>query len=159
MDSKIFPDPETLKPVLDKLKDAGQTLVMANGCFDILHVGHTRYLAGAKAAGDVLVVAVNTDESVRRIKGKGRPVYPLDERMELLSAFACVDFVTAFGEASADRILQILKPNVQAKGTDYTAETVPERKTVEAYGGCVAIVGDPKDHASSSVITQISKQT
>ncbi len=131
----------------------GATVVLANGVFDLLHVGHLRYLEAAKQHGDVLVVAVNSDASTRAYKGPDRPVVPEDERAELIGGFHCVDHVLVFDEPNVERILQALQPNVHAKGTDYTTETVPERVVVESYGGQVAICGDPKDHSSTALIT------
>lgn len=133
----------------------GKTVVMANGCFDLIHVGHVRYLEGARAEGDLLIVAINSDASIRRLKGPGRPVIPEDERAEIVSAFKPVDYVFLFDEPTVDRILRLLRPDVHAKGTDYTAETVPERETVREYGGRVAIVGDPKDHSSRDLISRL----
>ena len=130
----------------------GERVVFANGCFDLLHVGHVRYLEGAKACGDVLLVALNDDESIRRLKGQGRPVQPVEERMEILAALRCVDLVTRFAEGTVDALLSRLRPDVHAKGTDYTPETVPERETVLGYGGEIAIVGDPKDHSSTDIL-------
>ncbi|MDO8095002.1 MAG: adenylyltransferase/cytidyltransferase family protein, partial [Candidatus Brocadiales bacterium] len=122
-----------------------------NGCFDILHVGHIRYLKGAKMLGDVLVAALNSDISVRALKGSGRPLTQEGERMEILSAIRFVDYVTIFSEPTVDKILLKIKPHIHAKGTDYTIETVPERQTVLSYGGEIAIVGDPKEHSSSEM--------
>lgn len=126
-------------------------VVLANGCFDLLHVGHVRYLEAARARGDVLVVALNTDESVRAAKGPGRPRVPLAERAELLGALACVDWVTAFPEPTLERTLRLLRPDVHAKGTDYTAESVPEREVDRELGIEIAICGDPKTHSSSAL--------
>jgi len=128
---------------------------MANGCFDLLHVGHTRYLQEAKAMGDILLVAINSDRSVARIKGPGRPLQSEDERSEILGALECVDYVTIFDAATVDGILLQLRPDIHAKGTDYTRETVPERDTVRSYGGKVAIVGDPKNHSTRELIDRI----
>lgn len=132
----------------------GARVVMANGVFDLLHVGHARYLAAARALGDVLVVAVNSDASTRAYKGPTRPVVPEDERAELVAALESVDWVFVFDEPDVRRVLSILRPDVHAKGTDYTPETVPERAVVEAYGGRVAICGDPKDHSSTALIAK-----
>lgn len=126
-------------------------VVLANGCFDLLHVGHLRYLEGARARGDVLVVALNTDESVRAAKGAGRPLVPLAERVELLCALRCVDFVTVFPEATLEATLRLLRPDVHAKGTDYTEESVPERALDRELGIEIAICGDPKEHSSSAL--------
>jgi rfaE bifunctional protein nucleotidyltransferase chain/domain len=132
--------------------------VFANGCFDMLHVGHVRYLEGAKALGDVLVVAVNSDEQVRKQKGADRPLMPQDERAEIVSALAAVDFVTIFEEPTVAELLLALKPDIHAKGTDYTVDTVPERDVVRSYGGRVAIAGDPKEHSSSEMIEKVSSE-
>jgi rfaE bifunctional protein nucleotidyltransferase chain/domain len=136
-------------------KNANKRIVLANGCFDVLHVGHVRYLAGAKALGDVLVVAVNADEQVRKQKGEDRPLIPQDQRAEIVSALAAVDFVTIFDEPTVTELLLALKPDIHTKGTDYTEDTVPERDVVRSYGGRVAIVGDPKDHSSGKMIERI----
>lgn len=133
----------------------GRKVVLANGCFDILHVGHVRYLEGARALGDALVVAINSDRSVRQLKGPGRPVMSESERAALVSALRCVDYVVVFDEPDVNRVLEVLKPAVHAKGTDYTEETVPEREKVRAYGGEVRIAGDPKDHSTRDVIRRI----
>lgn len=133
----------------------GQRVVLANGCFDILHVGHLRYLEGARQLGDTLVVAINSDASVRHLKGENRPVLDQNERAELVSALRCVDHVVIFDEPDVRHILQMLRPAVQAKGTDYTEATVPERDEVLAYGGEVRITGDPKDHSTRDIIQRI----
>lgn len=130
-------------------------LVLANGIFDLLHVGHVRYLAAARAAGGLLLVAVNSDASARRLKGPGRPVHPLHERMELLAALACVDFVFPFEEDTVEEILRRIRPAIHAKGTDYTVESVPERGVARELGVRTLIVGDPKEHASSELIGRI----
>ena len=133
----------------------GKRVVLANGCFDILHVGHLRYLKGARELGDALVVAINSDMSVRRIKGEGRPIMNEEERVAMVSALRAVDYVIVFDEPNVDRVLDMLKPPVHAKGTDYTEETVPERQNVAAYGGAVRITGDAKDHSTQDVIRKI----
>jgi len=135
------------------LKD--RKVVLANGCFDILHVGHVRYLEAARALGDVLVVAVNSDRSVRSIKDPGRPILDETERVALISALRCVDHVILFDEPDVRRVIDVLKPAVHAKGTDYTEESVPERQQVLAYGGSVRITGDPKDHSTRNIIDSI----
>jgi rfaE bifunctional protein nucleotidyltransferase chain/domain len=132
-----------------------RTVAFANGCFDLLHVGHTRYLAGAAAEGDRLVVAVNDDESVRKLKGEGRPVLKAEDRAELVAALEGVDYVVTFGDPDVNRLLALLRPDVHCKGTDYTPDTVPERNTVLAYGGRIAIVGDPKEHSTRGLLTRI----
>jgi rfaE bifunctional protein nucleotidyltransferase chain/domain len=138
----------------------GKRVVLANGCFDILHVGHLRYLEGARTLGDTLVVAINSDRSVREIKGPGRPIMNQDERVAIVSALRCVDHVIIFDEPTVRRVLDVLKPFIHSKGTDYTEESVPERDEVLAYGGQVRITGDPKDHSTKDVIQRIlEKQT
>jgi rfaE bifunctional protein nucleotidyltransferase chain/domain len=133
----------------------GKRVVLANGCFDLLHVGHVRYLEGARALGDVLVVAINDDASVRRLKGPGRPIMPAVERAELLAALTAVDAVCVFEGDTVDTLVRRLRPDVHAKGTDYTEDSVPERETVRAAGGRVAIAGDPKDHSTRDLIADI----
>ena len=142
---------------LQSLKRRGKKIVLANGCYDLLHVGHLRYLKDASKKGDVLVVALNTDASVRKLKGAGRPLMPLKERAELLSAIECVDFVTSFGEATAEKTLRLLKPHFQAKGTDYTVKTVPEREVLKEIGARPVICGDPKNHSTTSLIRKVKK--
>ncbi len=134
---------------------AGRRLVLANGCFDLLHVGHVRYLAAARALGDLLVVGVNSDASVRRLKGPGRPLVPAAERAEMVAALAAVDHVVVFDEDTADGLVALLRPAVHAKGTDYTRESVPEAASVRAAGGEVAIAGDAKSHSSRDLIAAI----
>jgi len=133
----------------------GRRVVLANGCFDLLHVGHVRYLSAARGLGDALVVGLNSDASVRRLKGPGRPVMAADERAELIGALAAVDLVVVFDDDRADALIARLRPDVHAKGTDYTEESVPERAAVLAAGGRVAIAGDPKSHATRDLITAI----
>ncbi len=133
----------------------GRTVALANGCFDVLHVGHVRYLEGAKAEADVLVVGVNGDASVRRLKGEGRPVMPARDRALVVAALRAVDQVVVFEEDEVSRLLLALKPDVHCKGTDYTPETVPERDVVRGYGGRVAIVGDPKRHDTRALLARI----
>jgi rfaE bifunctional protein nucleotidyltransferase chain/domain len=146
---------EALEPVVAALKASGKTVVLANGCFDLLHVGHIRYLQGARQLGDALVVGLNSDDSVRRLKGPQRPLMPEAERAEILAALACVDYLVIFAEPTVERLLKVLKPDVQCKGTDYTEDTVPEREVVRSYGGRVAIAGDPKDHSTRDLIRDI----
>ena len=143
-----------LASIVRKAKKAGQVVVLANGAFDIFHVGHLRYLQGAKAEGDLLIVVVNDDESVRALKGKGRPIIPCEDRMGIVAAMEPVDYVTSFHETTVENLLRELKPNVHAKGTDYTADNVPEKEIVLKYGGRVAIVGDPKSHSTSGFIAE-----
>jgi len=133
----------------------GEQIVLANGCFDLLHVGHVRYLGGAKALGGKLIVALNSDASVRQIKGDGRPLMPADERAEIVAALANVDAVIVFDEPDVRALIREIHPEIQAKGTDYTRDTVPERDEVRSYGGRVEIVGDPKDHSTSEFLGQL----
>ncbi len=135
---------------------AGRTLAFANGCFDLLHVGHVRYLQGAAAEADRLIVAVNTDASVRGLKGPDRPVQPEQDRAELVAALRGVSYVVLFSDATVERLLLLLKPDVHCKGTDYTVDTVPERGVVLSYGGRTAIVGDPKNHDTRALIAKIA---
>jgi D-glycero-beta-D-manno-heptose 1-phosphate adenylyltransferase len=133
----------------------GRTIALANGCFDLLHVGHTRYLQSAAAEADRLVVAVNDDDSVAALKGKGRPVQPAADRAELVAAIRDVNYVVVFGDLTVERLLRLLKPDVHCKGTDYTIDSVPERAVVLAYGGRTAIVGDPKQHNTRDLLVRI----
>ncbi|MGH9930493.1 MAG: adenylyltransferase/cytidyltransferase family protein [Pyrinomonadaceae bacterium] len=145
-------DRDALAARITTEKAAGSRIVLANGCFDILHAGHVRYLAGARALGDLLVVGINSDAQVARLKGKGRPILPEGERAELVASLQAADLVTIFTEPTVTELLLAIKPDVHAKGTDYTEQTVPERDVVRSYGGSVAIVGDPKDHSTSELI-------
>lgn len=133
----------------------GARIVLANGCFDLIHVGHVRYFEGARALGDVLIVGVNSDEQVRALKGEGRPFMPERERAEIIASFRAVDIVTIFPEPTVEELIRAIRPDVHAKGTDYTEETVPERDVVRSYGGRVAIVGDPKDHSSTEMVKRV----
>ncbi len=144
-----------LRRILAREKKMGRTTVLANGGFDLVHAGHVRYLRAAKACGDVLLVALNSDASVRRLKGPGRPILPQAERAEIIGAFACVDYVTIFDEPNVEGILRALKPDVHAKGSDYSKKTVPERETVLGYGGRIAIAGGPKIRSTSEVVPRI----
>jgi D-glycero-beta-D-manno-heptose 1-phosphate adenylyltransferase len=139
----------------ERLRGEGKRIVLANGCFDLLHVGHVRYLRDARALGDVLFVGINDDAAVRRLKGRGRPVMPVAERAEIIGALRDVDHVVVFDDDTADVLVARLRPDVHAKGTDYTADTVPEAATVRAHGGRVAITGDPKSHATRDLIDTI----
>jgi rfaE bifunctional protein nucleotidyltransferase chain/domain len=143
---------EELRARVDEWRRAGERVTLANGGFDLLHVGHVRYLRGAKALGGKLVVAINSDESVRALKGEGRPIMPAVERAEIVAALADVDAVVIFPELDVRAIIRDIRPDVQAKGTDYSADSVPERDAVTKYGGRVAIVGDSKDHSTSEII-------
>ena len=131
-------------------------IVLANGCFDLFHVGHIRYLAGAKELGDILIVGVNSDRQVRRLKGENRPLMPEQERAEMISALRFVDYVTIFDEPTVEELIRDVRPDFHAKGTDYTTETVPEKEIVKEYGGQTAIVGDPKDHSSTELIKKVA---
>jgi rfaE bifunctional protein nucleotidyltransferase chain/domain len=140
-----------------QLHEAGQTVAFANGCFDLLHVGHIRYLESAAQQADVLVVAINDDASTRALKGAGRPILTAADRAELVAALRCVDYVVVFHEPTVAELLAELRPDVHCKGTDYTIDSVPERNVVEAYGGRTAIVGDPKDHSSRDLVARIAR--
>ncbi len=157
MTEKIIKDSGELAHRVEELKRQGKRIVLTNGGFNLLHVGHIRSLFGAKKHGDILVVAVNSDTSLKQLKGDGYPVIPEDQRLEVLAAIECVDYVTIFSESTVDNLLLKLKPQVHAKGTDYSKETILERETVLSYGGETAIVGDPKDHSSSDIIEIIRK--
>ena len=150
---------EELRELVEADRAAGRTLALANGCFDLLHVGHVRYLEGAAAEADRLIVAVNDDESVRSLKGSGRPILPASDRAELVAGLRAVDYVVVFSELTVAELLREMRPDVHCKGTDYTADTVPEREVVEAYGGRVAIVGDPKDHSTHDLLERIKKNS
>jgi rfaE bifunctional protein nucleotidyltransferase chain/domain len=141
-----------LRERVEQWRRAGERIVLGNGNFDLLHVGHVRYLRGAKALGGKLVVALNSDDSVRALKGAGRPVMPAEERAEIVAALADVDAVVIFPEPDVRALIGEIRPDIQAKGTDYTEESVPERDAVAEYGGRVAIVGDAKDHSTSEII-------
>ena len=156
--SKIIARNSLAKKVAE-WRSSGEPIVLANGCFDLLHVGHVRYLSGAKALGGKLVVAVNSDESVRRLKGEGRPLMPENERAEIIAALEDVDAVVVFDEPDVRALIREIQPDVQAKGTDYTQETVPEREEVRAYGGRVEIVGDPKEHSTTDFLDRKRKAT
>jgi rfaE bifunctional protein nucleotidyltransferase chain/domain len=138
---------------------AGRTVAFANGCFDLLHVGHIRYLEAAADEADRLIVAINDDDSVRRLKGAGRPILAAGDRAELVAALRCVDYVVIFPEPTVGPLLETIRPDVHCKGTDYTVDTVPERDVVKAYGGRIAIVGDPKDHSTRDLLARIERGT
>jgi rfaE bifunctional protein nucleotidyltransferase chain/domain len=146
-----------LKIVIEREKKNGKRIVFGNGCFDLLHVGHVRYLKGAKALGDVLIVAVNDDASVTGLGKRKRVVTPAHERAEIIAALHDVDYVILFSEPNVENLLRTLQPHIHAKGTDYTEESVPEGEIVRAYGGSVAIVGDPKDHSTRDLIKTIKE--
>jgi len=148
---------EELKGILEGERSKGRKIIFGNGCFDLLHVGHIRYLKAAKALGDVLVVAVNDDESLVSLGKRASVITPLEERIEILAALGCVDYIIAFKEPTVENLLKELKPHVHAKGTDYTVETVPEREIVRAYGGEVAIVGDEKSHSTRDIIKLVRR--
>jgi len=149
--------PDEAGALAARLRADGKRIVLANGCFDLLHVGHIRYLQGAASEADRLVVAVNDDESERRLKGAGRLILPVGDRAELVAAIRGVDYVVIFGDSTVERLLALLKPDVHCKGTDYTIDSVPERAIVAAYGGRTAIVGDPKRHASRDLVERIAR--
>jgi rfaE bifunctional protein nucleotidyltransferase chain/domain len=155
MTARIVPRYRALAGILEEERRAGRSVALTNGCFDVLHVGHVRLIEAARSEADTLVVALNNDDSARDNKGPDRPHVPLDERMEVIAALEGVDFVTSFGERTAERLLDALRPDVHVKGTDWTEETVPERNVVIAYGGRIAICGDPKSHSSSALIQKL----
>jgi rfaE bifunctional protein nucleotidyltransferase chain/domain len=154
---KILPDLGAVLKRVEQLKREGKRVVFSNGAFDLLHVGHVRSLREARSLGDHLVVAINSDHSVRKAKGPDRPMFPEGERAELVASMGCVDTVFIFDDATADTVLEALRPQVHAKGPDYTEETVPERETVLGYGGKISIVGDPKDHSSTALQGRLRK--
>ena len=143
----------------EQVRAAGEQIILANGCFDLIHAGHVRYLAGAKALGGKLLVAVNSDKQVRGLKGNGRPLMSEAERAEIIAAFRFVDAVTVFDEPTVEEIIRLIRPDFHAKGTDYTTDSVPEREIVRECGGQVAIVGDPKDHSSTELLAAVKQRT
>lgn len=149
-------DRTELKQAVDTARKEGSRIILANGCFDLFHAGHIRYLAGAKSLGGMLVVGINSDTQVTALKGVGRPFIPQEERAEIISAFRFVDVVTVFHEPTVEELIRLIRPDFHAKGTDYTPESVPERDIVREFGGKVAIVGDPKDHSSTELIAAVS---
>jgi len=153
---QIIIDRDLLMLEVADLRAANRRIVFANGAFDIIHVGHVRYLQGAAAEGDALIVGVNSDESIRRYKSPDRPLQPLAERMEIVAAFGCVTIVTPFDEPTCDLLLDLIRPDVHAKGPDYTPENLPEYPTLQRLGIRLAIVGDPKNHSSTELIRRIS---
>jgi D-glycero-beta-D-manno-heptose 1-phosphate adenylyltransferase len=148
---------DELVAAIARERAAGKSIALANGCFDLLHVGHARYLQGSAREADVLVVAVNDDASVAALKGEGRPILPAADRAELVAGLRGVDYVVVFGDATVERLLRLVLPDVHCKGTDYTIETVPERAVVAAYGGRTAIVGDSKTHATRDLVARIAR--
>jgi rfaE bifunctional protein nucleotidyltransferase chain/domain len=160
--SAIMIDPKTkIKGIAEMQRlradaqSSGRTVVFSNGCFDLIHVGHIRYLQAAKSLGDILLVGINSNASVRALKGPGRPLQPQEDRAEIIASLECVDFVTIFEEETVANLLQVLRPDFHSKGTDYTSDTVPERDVARSYGGSVAIVGDAKSHSSRDLIQTI----
>jgi rfaE bifunctional protein nucleotidyltransferase chain/domain len=153
---KVVERPDLLARAAEA-RQAGRSIAFANGCFDLLHVGHVRYLAAAAQEADELIVAINDDESVRRLKGPGRPILPAADRAELLAALRFVDYVVIFPEPTVGPLLEAIRPDVHCKGTDYTLDSVPEREVVRSYGGRVAIVGDPKDHSTRDLLARIAE--
>jgi D-glycero-beta-D-manno-heptose 1-phosphate adenylyltransferase len=151
---RIVTDNE-LVALVDTDRRLGCTVAFANGCFDVLHVGHIRYLEGARREADRLIVAINDDGSVARLKGPGRPILPASARAELVAALRATDYVILFSEPTVERLLTLVKPDVHCKGTDYTVDTVPEREVVRRYGGRIAIVGDPKDHSTRELLERV----
>ncbi len=150
---------EELQALVGKARAQKRKVVFGNGCFDLIHVGHVRYLQGARNLGDLLVVGINSDDSVRTLKGPGRPLQTQDDRAEMIASLECVDYVVVFDDPTVESLLLALRPDIHAKGTDYTSENVPERDTVRSFGGQVAIVGDPKEHSSRDLIGIILTKT
>jgi rfaE bifunctional protein nucleotidyltransferase chain/domain len=150
--------PDELPRLRAEATASGRTIALANGVFDLFHVGHLRYLRGAKAEGDLLVVAVNSDASTRANKGPSRPLVPESERAEIVEALACVDHVVVFDSKDVVPVIRLLRPDVQVKGTDYTPETIPEAAEVRSYGGRVAVAGDPKDHSTTELIARLEAE-
>lgn len=148
-------DRPRLMEIVSAARSRGEKVILTNGCFDLFHVGHIRYLQAAKELGGLLVTAINSDRQVRELKGDGRPFMPETERAEIIASLRFVDAVTIFDEPTVEQLLLAVKPDIHAKGTDYTTETVPEREIVRSYGGTVAIVGDPKDHSSTDLIARL----
>ncbi len=155
MTARIVPDYRELAKRLEDERAGRRSIALANGCFDVLHVGHVRMLAEARSLADVLVVALNTDESVRETKGPGRPLVPLEERMEVVGAVRGIDYVTSFAEPTAGPLIEALKPDLQIKGTDRDLDSVPEREVVERHGGRIVFCGDPKTHSSSELVRKL----
>lgn len=144
-----------MKKIIKEEKRKGKCVVLVNGCFDLIHVGHIRYLKESRQKGDILVLALNSDTSIRKIKGEGRPILNEKERVEILSSFSFIDYITVFEEKNVKKVLLALRPDIHAKGSDYTEETVPEKETVKSYGGEIAITGGPKVKSTSQLIKQI----
>ena len=155
VETKVLLDRHELLSVIKTHKEKGQKIVLTNGCFDLIHVGHMRCLKGAKEEGDILIVGVNSDASMRALGKQGRPLMPENERLEILSAIIYIDYLTLFSEPTVDNLLQWIRPHVFAKGTDYTEENIPERKTALSINSRIAIVGDPKNHSSSAYLKKI----
>jgi len=154
---KVFLEPEKLLPIIEERKARGETIVFANGCFELLHVGHVRYLRSARALGDCLILAVNTDASIARIKPERRPVNPDHERFEILAALGAVDYVVPLRDDTPVPLLLMFRPHIHTKGTDYRLEQIPERGVVEGYGGRVMCVGDPKEHSTTEMLRTIRR--
>lgn len=147
-----------LTKIIQEHKKRGQKVVLANGCFDLIHIGHIRYLKESKKKGDILVLALNSDSSIRNLKGEGRPILNQKERADIASAFYFIDYITFFDEPNVEKVLLALKPDIHAKGSDYTEETVPEKETVKGYGGTIAITGGPKIKSTSQLIKEIASK-
>ncbi len=147
-----------LKKIVAAARKKGKIIVLANGCFDLIHVGHIRYLKEAKKMGDILVLALNSDSSIRNLKGEGRPLLDENERVKIMSSMSFVDYITVFEETTVEKVLLTLKPDIHAKGSDYTEETVPERETVRSYGGGIVITGGPKVRSTSELIEHIARR-
>lgn len=157
MEAKVLRDHEALRAALEVHRAQGKTIVFTNGCFDLLHVGHIRCLKGAKQEGDILVVALNSDQSIRAAKQAGRPLMPEEERLEVMSAVVYVDYLTVFDDPTVDHLLRLLRPDVYAKGTDYTLENLPERDTAREIRARIAFVGDPKNHSTTEYVQKMTE--
>lgn len=154
---KIFTDPNMLLPILEKRKQEGAVVVFGNGCFELIHVGHVRYISAAKELGDILIIAVNTDESMKKIKPDRRPVNPDYERFEIIASLESVDYVVPLSDTNPISLLHLFRPHIHTKGTDYTLDKIPERSVVENYGGRVVLVGDPKEHSTTRMLSDLRK--
>jgi len=156
---KIFQNPNKLLPIIEEKRNAGKKIVFGNGCFDLWHVGHTRYLYSAKSLGDILLIAVNTDESMRRIKSnRQNPVTPDYERFEIVAGIGAVDYVIPLEENTPISLIELFRPEIHTKGTDYVNRYIPEKEVVESYGGKVMLVGDPKNHSTTELLNQIRRK-
>jgi len=155
--SSPIADRDELVGYVESFRSSDRRIILANGCFDLFHAGHVRYLLGAKSLGGALIVGINSDEQVKKLKGENRPFITQHERAEIVAALRCVDLVTIFDEPTVEHLIRVIRPDFHAKGTDYTVDSVPEREIVRECGGQVAIVGDPKDHSSSELVARLGR--